>query len=201
MLSLGWSVDGAIHNYLKDHYPWEEITVADVVPDAPLPSQEPSEIRVLKGPLGRSLFLLVFDNGKTIKARATVAAFDRVIKTKVPVARGQALDEDNIYSVLVNVNRTPKGVLKDIEALRGTIATRSLNADRVLSASDVKNVPDIKRGQPVSIVCEKNRLRITTTGKVREDGYIGKAVKVESDLSGKTFRGVLTARSIVKVRF
>jgi len=199
VLALGWSVEGTLEDYLRHEYPWQEVTVTEVVPDSPLPAAPPREIRTLRRSAGRMTFLLLFDDGKSSVVTARVRAYDWVIRTRVPVAKGTVLDETTVYRELSDVRRIPAGALRSLADVKGRVAARSMVADRVIRERDVRASAAVRRGEEISIVYETGGLRITMPGIARENGAIGDRIRIENTTSGKILTGRLVDRETARV--
>ncbi|RMD52372.1 MAG: hypothetical protein D6828_05885, partial [Nitrospirae bacterium] len=116
---LSWSPEMLIRDYLIKHYPWPEVEVERVKKHIKLPNVKPEKIFLLKGVPGRATFLMRFPDGKTIEYEVRVKAFDWVLKSRKPLAKGDILSEDDVYISLLSINRIPKGALSDKQSVVG----------------------------------------------------------------------------------
>ena len=59
--------------------------------------------------------------------------------------------------------------------------------------------PIIKRGEEVTVVLDQNGMVISTKGVTREDGYLGRSVRVRNSMSKKEFQAEVLDAKTVKV--
>jgi len=196
---LTWSPEAVLKEYLMENYPWPEIQVEEVIPEKDLPETRPTRISTLRGPLGRAEFIFSFENGSSIRVKATVTARDRVVKTIRPLTRHTLLDRSMLYTTLMDVRKIPRGAVRTIKALIGKELKRSVRADMVLRKNMVVNQPVIKKGEQVTILYQSPTLRITAPGIARTSGSIGEGVKVLNLSSKKLVIGMVRGKGVVDV--
>lgn len=200
-LSASWDLSTLITHYLKTRYPWSEIEVLETDGEERVAKEKPVHIQMLQGPLGRAVFSLGFSSGERVLVTATIRALDWAVLTRRPLKRGQVLEEEDLYLALTDVRKMPKGTLNRTESAWGKVLTRSLAANTLLTETDIKEPPTVKKGQKVILFAASPGLRITTTAEAGEDGYPGKQIRVFHTETRKTIKGTVVDERFVRVDF
>ena len=198
-VTLSWSPEVVIRDYLKHNYPWPEIEIDPLINNLKLPKVPPKHIFVLRGLPGRTTFLLQFPKGETLEYEARVTAFDWVIKTRRAIGKGEVIGEEDIYRTLQNIKHIPKSsVVKEYIAI-GKVIKRSIPANFTITERNIENINAVKKGQKVILVFDNGRLRITAKGVAKENGVIGENIKVLNTSSKKQIEGKIIDNQTVKV--
>ncbi len=198
-LMLSWSPEVVIKNYLRDHYPWPEIDVQPVKNNRVLPATPPEKILLIKGLPGRSTFLLQFPSGRTVEYQARVEAFDWVVRSRRPIRKGEIIDEKDVYRTLINIKQISKGAAIKKDTVVGRILRQSIPANRTITGNLIEDIPVIKKGQKVILLFDNGRLRIITDGVAKENGHVGKYIKVTNRSSRKQILGKIVDDRTVRV--
>ncbi|NOY65313.1 MAG: flagellar basal body P-ring formation protein FlgA [Nitrospirae bacterium] len=199
VMTTVWTPERAIKEYVQKHYPWPSVEVTDVVSEEKLPSYPPEQIVVKRGPVGRAEFLFVYKKGMIVKVRARVEAKDWVLKTARPLMKGATPHRGDLYLSLLDINRIPRGAIKDWQELDGKILKRSLQANSVITTTVLKNKPIIKRGDKVLLIYRGSGLKVTALGLARESGALGDDIAVVNLASKRYIRGVIEDEGVVSV--
>jgi len=199
VMTTVWTPERAIKEYVQKHYPWPSVEVTDMVTEEKLPPYPPEQIIVKRGPVGRAEFLLVYKKGRVVKVKAKVEAKDWVLKTARPLMKGTTPDKDDLYLSLLNVNRIPRGAIKDWQELNGKILKRSLQANSIITTTVLKNRPLIKKGDKVLLIYKAKGLKVTAMGIARESGALGDDITVVNFVSKRYIKGVIEDEGVVSV--
>jgi flagella basal body P-ring formation protein FlgA len=81
----------------------------------------------------------------------------------------------------------------------GHTLSKGLGPQEILTTRHMDHKPVIKRGEEVTVVLDQNGLVITTRGVTREDGYLGRHVRVRNAKSKKEFQAEVVDARTVKV--
>ncbi|MCX7913272.1 MAG: flagellar basal body P-ring formation chaperone FlgA [Thermodesulfovibrionales bacterium] len=189
-----------LKEYLKKNYPWAEIDISEIG-ERTVISELPEKILILKGPPGKTVFLLEFKGNKKVTVTTTVRAFEWIVMSSKPLRKGEILQQDDIYLTLLDVERIPKGSISKIEDAIGKHLNRSVGANMPIVDSMLTQQKKVKRGQLVSMVIESPHFIIRALGEIKDDAFVGKKVKVINIASKKTVTGVLVDENTVKVLF
>jgi flagella basal body P-ring formation protein FlgA len=195
-----WEPRSVLKKYLKDHYPWAEIEILDI--SGEVSSMEPPEkIYLISGPLGRSIFSLVFKSGEKVILQANTRALDWVVTSRRPLRKSQIIQKEDVYLALMDVRRMPKDALTRLESAWGKSVNQSLGANMPIIESTMGDIPLIKKGQRITLVASAPGLKITTPGEARQDGFQGQSLKVVNLSSKRDVRGIPLDESHVSVEF
>ncbi len=195
-----WEPRTVIKKYLKDRYPWAEIEVLDV--SGEVSSMVPPEkIYLINGPLGRSIFSLVFKSGEKAIFQANIRALDWVVTSRRPLKKSQIIRKEDVYLALMDVRRMPKDALTRLESAWGKCMNQSMGANMPINESAMGDIPLIKKGQRITLVASAPGLKITTPGEARQDGFHGQSLKVVNLSSKRDVRGIPLDENHVSVEF
>jgi flagella basal body P-ring formation protein FlgA len=64
----------------------------------------------------------------------------------------------------------------------------------------LSNKPIIKRGDEVTVVLDHDGLEVSTKGVAREQGYLGKTIRLLNPKSKKEFQGLVVNAKTVRVQ-
>jgi len=198
-MTLSWSPEVVIRDYLTHNYPWPEIEVEPIISNLELPKEPPIKIVVLKGLPDRTTFLLRFQNGESVEYEARVKAFDWVIKSTRAIGKGEVIGMEDIYKTLENIKHIPKRSVIKEDILIGKVLKRSIPANYAITEGNIENISAVKKGQQVILLFDNGRIRITTKGVAKENGFIGENIKVLNISSKKQIEGKIIDNKTVLV--
>jgi flagella basal body P-ring formation protein FlgA len=193
------NVEEILKRYIKEHYPWPEVEINDLTVSSELPDRYPSKIIIEKGLPGKTVFTLEFDNLEKLTATANVKAFDSIVLSRRAFRKGRTLQDDDVYTMLMDVRRIPAGAVKNIEQVAGKPLTRTIVANMPIVSGMLSETPLVKRGTRVTLLVEARGFTITTTGETRENSSVGKYVKAVNPASKRTVTGILVDENTVRV--
>jgi flagella basal body P-ring formation protein FlgA len=81
----------------------------------------------------------------------------------------------------------------------GHILAKAAGPQEIITGRHLSNTPIIKRGEEVTVVLDQDGLVITTKGVVREDGFLGRTIRVGNSKSKKEFQAEVMDAKTVKV--
>ena len=81
----------------------------------------------------------------------------------------------------------------------GHIVAKAVGPQEIITSRHLSNTPIIKRGDEVTVVLDQDGLMISTKGVTREDGYLGRTVRVRNSNSKKEFQAEVVDAKTVKV--
>jgi flagella basal body P-ring formation protein FlgA len=194
-------IEDVLKEYLRNNYPWSEIEINNLTVNNEMPGKEIKEIMIEKGPPGKTIFVLEFEDDKKITATANIKAYDHILVSRRAFKKGYYLQKDDVYTVLMDVQKIPNNALKgkDIGKVVGKQLLRSIIANMPLSSGMVSETPIVKRGQRVILLVESEGLKITAIGEMKKDSAVGKYAKVINLASKKIVTGLLINKNTVKM--
>lgn len=191
-----------LKNHIMENYPWPEIEISNIVLNADAPDAKPERILVEKGLPNRTVFLIDYGKGKKITATAQVKAFDRVVMSRRAFRKGYQLQEEDVYTTLMDITRIPKDALRNSDQVGGSALSRSVIANMPIVMAMLGEAQQVvKRGQRVTLIIDTQGMNITAKGELKENSAIGNYVKVLTLDSKRTVSGRLLNENTVKVEF
>lgn len=120
------------------------------------------------------------------------------------VMPGEKLGPESVRLQVINVaegvNREYRGVLLGQEAQIETLETKqSILEGGLVLASGVRRIPDIKRGEPVTVKLLSGEVVLVTSGIVEESGYMNESIRVTTNKTKKQMIGRLRSDRTVEV--
>jgi flagella basal body P-ring formation protein FlgA len=94
-------------------------------------------------------------------------------------------------------NLSQRDIFTSLKQVVGQMLAKGVGPQEILTNRQLSHLPLIKRGEQVMVVLDQNGLLITTRGITREDGYLGRQVRVVNSKSKKEFQAeVMDARTV-----
>lgn len=198
-----WSPEEVLRAYILSHYPWQDVQLINVKLNAAAPVEAPSRIAVENNPPGRTTFVLYFDNGPEIKASVEVRAIETVVLPRYPMLKGHVLEAADLYTTGIDIAKLQAGVVRDAKRAVGRQLARTIGPGKPLTEDMLGAASGeiVKKGSKVALVAMDDSLKVTVLGELKEEGYVGKTVKVRNLSSDKVVTGVLIDEDTVKVGF
>ena len=193
------NVQEILKSYIEEHYPWPEVEINDITVSSEVPGRYPSKIIIERGLPGRTVFTLEFDDLAKITVTANIKAFDSIVVSARAFRKGRTLQDDDVYSMLMDVRRIPAGAVKNARQVVGKPLTRTIIANMPIVSGMLSETPLVKKGTRVTLLVQARGFTITTTGETRENSSVGKYVKAVNTASKKTVTGILIDENTVRV--
>ena len=200
-VAASWDAGDVLKTYVKNNYPWAEVSVTDVKLSGEAPVKPPVSISVEKTPPGKSVFRLRFAEGRMVTATAMVKAFDRVMMSRGAFRKGHTLAKEDIYATLMDSSRIPKGAIQREDGVFGKTLTRSIVASVPLTDAMLSETAVVKRGRRIVLCAEAPGFTVKTMGELKQDASVGDQVSVFNLASKKTIIGQLVDADTVRVGF
>jgi flagella basal body P-ring formation protein FlgA len=197
--AASWNLEDELKKYLEKRYPWNEIEVSNVQSMGKVNNEAPEKITVEKGPLGKAVFFLYFENRRQVIAKAYVRALDWVVISKRPFRKGHVVHSDDVYVSKMDIRKMPSSAISDPEIIIGKSLKRSVIANIPIVEGMIEQSQVVKRGKKIILMIESGGFNITATGRIKEKGYVGMPVRAMNLSSKKEVRGVLIDENTVKV--
>jgi flagella basal body P-ring formation protein FlgA len=130
-----------------------------------------------------------------------VSVSQELIKAGRKIKTGQIIDRGDLIKVEEDTTNLREQILVDMDEVIGKRAVRNIQEGQMIAPAMFENPPLVKKGSRVVIKAENKTLRVTTIGKVLEDGRKGEQVKVLNVRSGKEVVSVVRGPGLVEVLF
>lgn len=135
----------------------------------------------------------------TVYVPVTTKTYVTVAVAKRPLARGIAVQEDDIYLEQREITRLTHGYFKASNLLIDRTPRRSIPKGAVISPKDLAIKKVVSKGSRVSIIAETNGITVRMPGKALSDAGEGDQIQVKNLSSGRSITGVVVAHGVVKV--
>ncbi len=206
------AITAAYRQYIQNQNPWpaSELHIQIYPQDEPilLPDNK-FTLEVLPGkgterPLGEvTLEMAVLKEGRSLKRFKVYGKV--ILEQKVVCATRQLPLKTVISAADVRLSRrdvtnlSQRDIFTAEKLVVGQILAKGLGPQEILTTRHLSHTPLIKRGEEVTVVLDQNGLMITTRGVTREDGYLGRHVRVLNAKSKKEFQAEVMDAKTVKV--
>jgi flagella basal body P-ring formation protein FlgA len=141
-------------------------------------------------------------SSKTVNVvvEAAYDVFEDVYVTARALTKGDALNQDDYYTVRQKLSKLPAGAITDKHEIEGKILKASLSDGVILRSNFLISALTVKRGKKVSVIVEGENVVLSAKGTLRNDTTVGESANVQCDLTKKEVSGVLISPTLVKVK-
>lgn len=129
----------------------------------------------------------------------SVAIERKVVVSMRPLARGHVLRPEDLDAQTHDVADIQATYFTDKSHIVGKSLKRSVPSGAFLHAALLDNPAIVKRGQKVTLMAERDGVRVKMSGTALEDGAINDQVRVENLSSKRRVEGTVLAHNLVKV--
>ncbi len=137
---------------------------------------------------------------KTVPVQWKLTRFHSVLKASQSIGAGVPIGPENCVVSRERVSQTTGLYLTSLEQAHGLICKRSLQPNQLVMLTDVGQPAIVHRGDIVTVVLTKGRVKIETRGIANNDAGRGESVTVTSASSRAQLTGVAEASGTVVVR-
>ena len=131
------------------------------------------------------------------QVRLNIRLFDTVLVAVNKISRHEELQATDFVAKYEEITSLREQPVRSVEALERTRAKTNVRLGEILTSDVLQPVPDIEVGGEVTIIYADTWGKITTPGKVLQDGLIGETVRVKNQSSGKIITAqVVDSRSV-----
>lgn len=128
--------------------------------------------------------------GSVLQA-ADIQRVHRIITVTTAVPRGATLNESNTDESIFYGN-PPADTVRSLAELSRMVATSQLRPGQAVRFSNLRQLPDVIRGDEVILSVRRGPVTIETTALSLDQGVTGEQIRVQSQDSGETFSVVIT---------
>ncbi|MDD2902027.1 MAG: flagellar basal body P-ring formation chaperone FlgA [Syntrophales bacterium] len=206
------AISGAYQRYIKTQNPWpaSEINIQMYPQEEPVLLPDNNFTLDVLPPKGQErllgdviLEMAVLREGrllKKFKVRAKVTLEQKVVCTSRPVQPQTVIGPNDVHLSLRDVtNLSQRDIFTSAKQVLGRTLAKGAGPQEILTSRHLSHTPLIKRGEMVTVVLNQNGLEITTRGVTREDGYLGRLIRVRNSKSKKEFQAEVVDAKTVKV--
>ena len=124
-----------------------------------------------------------------------------VVKAAKKISKGELISEGDLVFLSENLTGRIKNAVTSLEEVIGKRALRSIQSGQFITPRMIEDPPLVRKGKRVLIKAEDKSIRVTTLGKVLEDGRAGDEVRVINLSSGKEIFATVKGPGLVLVSF
>jgi flagella basal body P-ring formation protein FlgA len=146
--------------------------------------------------------LVVVVDGKEWTKQAVhykLRRFVDVLVVSRPIARGAQLGDHNLEVRRVESSASASPFLGAIDAVAGKVAARDMRANEKLTLAHLANPAVIRRGDPVSLVSARGRVKVAARAVAESDGAVGDRIQVVSLASGQRVQALVEGPGVVSI--
>lgn len=150
------------------------------------------------------VFVHVFVNDKQylkIPVFFNVRVYEDIVTSNKKIDRNDILHMDTIVMRKMETTKLAGVTFDNVEALVGKRALRSILPNTPITAEIVDNPPAIKKGDFIQIFVQAGNLHVVAKGIAKEDGYLGKIIRIKNIDSNKELYGRVEDSTSVKIVF
>jgi flagella basal body P-ring formation protein FlgA len=125
--------------------------------------------------------------------------YHQVLKTNATVRAGTPLGPDVLGLAREPLDQSTGLFLDRMEQIEGQVAARNLQPNQRLTLGDVAPPALVHRGDLVTIVLTRGRVKVTAKGLANHDAALGARCAVTNQLSRSTVTGVVQGPGLVVV--
>lgn len=155
--------------------------------------------------LGNVAFTVNFwVDGKQIRKipiSGKITVVQEVVKAARKIDKGQLISKDDLIFASENHTDRIKDAVTSLDEVIGKKALRSIQSDQFITPRMIEDPPLVRKGKRVLIKAENGLIRVTTLGRVLEDGRAGDEVRVVNLSSGKEIFATVKGPGLVLVSF
>ncbi len=128
-----------------------------------------------------------------------VRVYENVVAASRKIGRGEILAEDDLVVESIETTKLLASTFSSIDDLVGKRITRLIQPYTPITPEIIDNPPLIKRGECIKLLLQSGNLIVVAKGVAKEDGHLGKIIKVKNIDSKKEIQGRVEDASTVKV--
>lgn len=130
-----------------------------------------------------------------------IRVYEDVVASSRKIDRNDILNMDNLVIKRMETTKLTGSTFNNVEDLIGKRATRPILLNTPITAEIVDNPPAIKKGDFIKIFVQTGNLHVVTKGVAKEDGYLGKIIRIKNIDSNKELYGRVEDSTSVKIVF
>ena len=151
-----------------------------------------------------TLSIILYVNGREagqIRASGRINVFNQAIVAARVIERGRIIGVEDIRPGRINIIQIRHALVDDPQKIIGLSSRRRIIPGQPILLRDLKRRTVVRKGDYVIILAESGSIRITDTGRAKQDGVIGKKIAVLNLTSKKVIMAEVLKPSLVKVNF
>ena len=131
----------------------------------------------------------------------TIRTYEDIAVPNKKIDRHDILAMDDLVIKRMETTKLAGLTFDNAEELAGKRAIRSILPNIPITAEMIDNPPLIKKGDFIKVSVQSGNLHIVTKGVAKEDGYVGKVIRIKNTDSNKELYGKVEDSTTVKIIF
>ena len=131
----------------------------------------------------------------------TIRTYEDIVIANKKINRHDILSMDGLVIKRMETTKLAGVTFDDIEGLIGKRSIRPILPNIPITAEMIDNPPLIKKGDFIKVSVQSGNLHIVTKGVAKEDGYMGKVIRIRNIDSNKELYGKVEDSTTVKIIF
>ena len=131
----------------------------------------------------------------------TIRTYEDIAVPNKKIDRHDILAMDDLVIKRMETTKLAGLTFDNAEELAGKRAIRSIQPNIPITAEMIDNPPLIKKGDFIKVSVQSGNLHIVTKGVAKEDGYVGKVIRIKNTDSNKELYGKVEDSTTVKIIF
>ncbi|MEA1979640.1 MAG: flagellar basal body P-ring formation chaperone FlgA [candidate division Zixibacteria bacterium] len=135
-----------------------------------------------------SVLVKIYKGSKLIETsqiRTRIRKFANVVTSIDKISRNDEITNEMIDVKRMEVTTLREKAITNTENILGFRAERNIHKGQIITTGSVETFPDVERGEEVAIVYIEGAFKVSTVGKVLQEGRAGDYIKVKNKSSGK----------------
>ncbi len=205
-------IEAVFKQYVQNQNPWpaSDLSIQIYPQDEPILLADRKFTLEVLPPKGTerllgdvTLEMAILREGRPLKRFKVCAKV--ILEQKVVCATRQLSPQTAITAADVRLvrrdvtNLSQRDIFTSEKQVIGQMLGKGASPQEMLTSRHLSHTPLIKRGEEVAVVLDQNGLVITTRGITKEDGYLGRQVRVVNSRSKKEFQAEVMDAKTVKV--
>ncbi|MFN3531112.1 MAG: flagellar basal body P-ring formation chaperone FlgA [Candidatus Brocadia sp.] len=165
---------------------------------------EVSQIDANKDRGNVQLIVHIFINDKQyvkVPVFFNIRVYEDIVTSNKKIDRNDILSMDTLAIRKMETTKLAGLTFNNVEDLIGKRAIRPILPNTPITAEIVDNPPAIKKGDFIKIFVQAGNLHVVTKGVAKEDGYLGKIIRIKNIDSNKELYGRVEDSTSVKIIF
>jgi len=205
-------INGAFRRHIQNQNPWpaSDLHIQIYPLDDPILLPDNKVTLEVLPPKGQerqlgdlTLEMVVLREGRALKrfkVTGKVSLEQIVVCAARPLSPKTTIAAGDVRLIRRDVTNLPqRDVFTTEKQVIGHLLAKGVGAQEIITGRHLSNAPTIKRGEEVTVVLDQDGLTVSTKGVTREDGFLGRTVRVRNSNSKKEFQAEVVDAKTVKV--
>ena len=154
-------------------------------------------------PCGVLSFRVELINGDQLieqgQVRVRIKKFEFVYVATELIRRHNIINDSNVQLKLMDITYLSDVPIQDPAQINEQWAKRNIKPEQIITNKIIENIPLVKQGKRVTILCSSGGFEISVPGLTLEQGSKGDLIRVQNSQSNKTIKCTVVSANTVEV--